>query len=125
MSSIYLADIKNTPKIKGVTIKFNHEKKKEYLADITAKINDQKNKMTVYPKVLIKTPTKDLLSVKGSVTGQPGSFIKVDLIVDKIFNIPITLKGKTIKILRKTLKLKSLRGRKYVFSQKCENIENY
>lgn len=73
--------------------------------------------MTVYPKVFIKTPTKDLLSVKGSVTGQPGSFIKVDLIVDKIFNIPITLKGKTIKILRKTLKLKSLRGRICILSK--------
>lgn len=122
MSSIYLADIKNTPKIKGVSIKFNHEKKKEYLADITAKINDQKNKMTVYPKVFIKTPTKDLLSVKGSITGQPGSFIKVDLTVDKIFNIPITLKGKTIP--RKTFKLKSSEKskRKNVHSLKIVKI---
>ena len=122
MSSIYLADIKNTPKIKGVTIKFNHEKKKEYLADIAAKINDQKNKMTVYPKVFIKTPTKDLLSVKGSITGQPGSFIKVDLTVDKIFNIPITLKGK--KIPRKTFTLKSSEKskRKNVHSLKIVKI---
>lgn len=87
------ADIKNTPKAKGVLVKFNHEKKKEYSAEIMAKINNQKKKVTVYPKVLIKTPVKELASLRGSLVGVPETSLRVDLTLDKVFRVPATLKG--------------------------------
>jgi hypothetical protein len=77
-------------------LKFNHEKKKEYSAEIMAKINNQKKKMIVYPKVLIKTPVKELASLRGSVVGVPDTSIKVDLTLDKVFRVPAILKGNKI-----------------------------
>lgn len=93
---LFVADIKNLPKVKGVILKFTYEKKKEYSAEILAKLNDAKNKMTAYPRLSIKTPTKDLINVKGSISGKPGSNIRVALTEDKLFRTPINVKGKLI-----------------------------
>lgn len=91
---LFVADIKNTPKAKGVALKFTYEKKKEYSAEILAKLSDTKNKMIAYPKLYIKTPTKDLINVKGSISGKPGSNIRVVITEDKLFRTPISVKGK-------------------------------
>lgn len=93
-------DIKNTPKAKGVTLKYTYEKKKEYSAEILAKLSDTKNKMIAYPKLYIKTPTKDLINVKGSISGKPGSNIRVVITEDKLFRTPISVKGDVKKIER-------------------------
>lgn len=92
--AFFVVDIKNTPKAKGVTLKYTYEKKKEYSAEILAKLSDTKNKMIAYPKLYIKTPTKDLINVKGSISGKPGSNIRVVITEDKLFRTPISVKGK-------------------------------
>ncbi|XP_062612312.1 LOW QUALITY PROTEIN: uncharacterized protein LOC134274081 [Saccostrea cucullata] len=94
------ADIKNTPKARGISVKFNHEKKKEYSAEIMAKINAQTKKTVVYPKILIKTPTKELISVRGSLIGEPGTFGKVDLTLDRVFSSAVILEGDVKKIAK-------------------------
>lgn len=75
-------------------MKYTYEKKKEYSAEILAKLSDTKNKMIAYPKLYIKTPTKDLINVKGSISGKPGSNIRVVITEDKLFRTPISVKGK-------------------------------
>lgn len=75
-------------------MKYTYEKKKEYSAEILAKLSDTKNKMIAYPKLYIKTPTKDLINVKGSISGKPGSNIRVVITEDKLFRTPISVTGK-------------------------------
>lgn len=116
---LFVADITNSRREKGVAFKFTSEKNKEYSAEILARLLEQKmiNYKKVDYRLEIKTPTKHLINAQSSIYGKPGSNFRVTIQEDKLFSTPIRVTGKWISVNMKTppthtyLNIKKLRSR--------------
>lgn len=101
---LFVADITNSRREKGVAFKFTSEKNKEYSAEILARLLEQKmiNYKKVDYRLEIKTPTKHLINAQSSIYGKPGSNFRVTIQEDKLFSTPIRVTGKWISVNMKT-----------------------
>lgn len=53
-----------------------------------------KNKKSTFNPVLsISTPTKDLVDLRGTIHVRPAKSLKFDLTLDRVFTVPLVLKG--------------------------------